>query len=113
MGTQRRKLSDDPLVKLIRQHGYVKVQRAVNFASGWAWLEQELGRRPTMTEYVEQGAMSRTGAFREQAAFREVTGQESPEEIIAAARRAGIAFGGKNRPDPVEGLGLVPFLATS
>ena len=113
MGTQRRKLSDDPLVKLIRQHGYVKVQRAVNFAMTWAWLQEDLGRRPTMTEYVELGCINRRAAFREQAAFREVTGQESPEEIIAAARRAGIAFGGKHRPDPVEGLGLVPFLATS
>ena len=108
-----RKLRDDPLVKLIRQHGYVKVQRAVNFAVGWAWLQEDLGRRPTMTEYVDLASINRRGAFREQAAFREVTGQESPDQVIAAARRAGISFGGKSRPDPVEGLGLIPFLTAS
>lgn len=109
----RRKLRDDPLVQLIRQHGYTKVQRAVNFAIGWAWLEDKLGRRPLMAEYVEQAAFSKTGAFREQQAFREVTGHESPDEIIAAARRAGISFGGKSRPDAIEGLGLIPFLTAS
>lgn len=109
----RRKLRDDPFVKLIRAHGYVKVQRAVNFVVGWAWLEADLGRTPTMAEYVREASISRAGAFREQQAFREVTGLDGPELVIEAARRAGISFGGKERPDPTDALGLVPFLVAS
>lgn len=102
---------DDPFVKLIRQHGYRKVQRAVNYAVGWAWLEADLGRAPTTSEYVELASITRTGAFREIAAFREITGLQDPSEVVARARKAGLSFKVKGRPEPADGLALVPFLA--
>lgn len=111
----RRKLRDDPMVKLIRKHGFTKTQRAVNFVVAWVWVRETIGHDPTMYEYAEYWGTSQATAYREQEAFREVSGFDSPAEVAAAAEAAGLKLPGRrdSKPDPVEGLALIPFLAGS
>lgn len=107
----KRKLSEDPIVRLFRTHGIRETHRAATFAVCWLWLGEELGRRPEMTEYVKYWKVSERAAYRQRKAFSDVTGIEKLSDAWAAlqAVKARIDFEGK-RPDPADGLGLLPML---
>lgn len=109
MARKRRKFSDDPMVRLIREHGYREVQRAANYAVGWAYVTSKLGHDATFTEYWTYFPMPERSAARQSVAFQKVTGMKSPRELVDLAKRLGYEV----RPDldPADGLALVALAA--
>lgn len=103
-----RKFRDDPLVKLCREHGYLTVQRGLNFVVAWAYCARKIGHDPTITEYIEFWKANRSSAFREQQAFRKVTGLDTPRPILDSMARSGVVV--DERPQPTDGFVVVPFL---
>lgn len=111
---QRKRLKDDPIVRLVRQYGYTTTLRAAGFVTAWSWVTQTLGHEPTMYEYAEYWRSSLATAYREQEAFKKITGLDTPAEIVAAAEAAGYEMPGRRdeMPEAVEGLALLRFLAS-
>ena len=105
---KRRRLSDDPMVRAIRRHGWGTMRRAVTFAGAWAICAEALGRPPGIEEYAAWWAQPYRTAYREQAAFREVTGLASPEPIWRRAREAGVEF--DRDAGGFGGFALLPFM---
>lgn len=107
--SENKRLRDDPMVKLIQQHGFMTVQRAVNYVVGWAWVESRIGHGPSVAEYCEYFGVSSRSAARERKALQTVTGSYDPTAIVEAMREAGVSF--KGRPSSNDALVALPFLA--
>lgn len=104
------KESNDAMVRLIREFGYLRVQRAANYAVTWGYVRSKLGHDPTDVEIKEYLVMGSGRSLDRQAkAFREVTGERSPAPLLA---RAGIDLD-EAQPSELEnvGIGLLPYLA--
>lgn len=105
----KRKLRDDPFVKLIKKFGYLKVQRSMNFVVAWAWAMRATDNpNLTMADYIRYWQANHSSAYREQQSFREVTGLVSPVPIIEAMREAGFSF--DEKPAAADGFAVLPFL---
>lgn len=105
---KRRKLSDDPMVQAIQRHGWATLRRAVTFAAAWAVVAESLGREPSLEEYREWWAASERTTYREQAAFRAVTGLDDPAPIYRQAKASGVVFDDSARKG--GGVALLPFM---
>lgn len=106
---KRRKLSDDPVVRACKVHGTATVMRAVTYAAAWAWVAETLGHAPTLEEYREWWNASERTTYREQSAFRAVTGLDDPAPVWERARAAGVQFD-KDSASRAGGLGLLPYM---
>ena len=109
MAKKRRKLADDPMVRAIRAHGLTNVTRALAFTAAWSIAAESLGHEPTLQEYQEWWNASRRTTFREQAAFRAVTGLDDPAPIWRRACEAGVEFD-RSAGAEASGFGLLPFM---
>lgn len=106
---KRRKLSDDPFVQSVKAHGMSNVMRALGFVACWSLVAEQLGHEPTLDEYREWWAASERTTYREQSAFRKVSGLEDPALIYRRARAAGVEFD----PEGARaggGFALVPYM---
>jgi signal recognition particle subunit SEC65 len=107
---KKRRLRDDPIVRLVKRHGIADVSRAMGFAAAWAVVEEDLGRPPSIREYQAWWRQSERTTFREQAAFRKVLGFDSPAELVARARELGLVFE-EDQDVKSNGLALLPIAA--
>ena len=106
---KRGKLKDDPMVKVISAHGFGTVMRAVTFAAAWAIAADALGYEPTITQYQQWWAATERVTYKDQAAFRKVTGLQSPVEIYRAAKASGVDLD-KEVGAQATGLALLPYM---
>ena len=106
---KRVKLRDDPMVKAIRLHGFSTVMRAITFAAAWAIAAESLGHEPTIGEYQHWWAAKERVTFKDQAAFRKVTGLKSPAEIYRAAKSRGVELD-KEVGAEATGLLMLPYM---
>lgn len=106
------KLSNDPIVRLIRQHGYLTVQRATNYLVLWAYVRAKIGHDPSNGEIKRyMGMKSGRSLDREAAAWRVVTGGTPPSAVLAAAGVTDARMARMIGPDPALGVELLPFVA--
>lgn len=107
----RKRLRDDPTVRLIRKHGYLRVQRAVNFVVAWSWASTSTGNpNLSMADYIEFWNANTSSAYREREAFRDITGESTPAVFLE--RLASLGFVIDERPVPGDAVALIPFLAS-
>lgn len=104
----RRKISQDPIVRVIRMHGYPTFQRALNYALAWCVVADRIGHAPTTDEYREWWNASLRTTERERAAFKKVTGLEDPTPILERARAAGLEM--DDSAGVPAGVALLPFM---
>lgn len=107
---KRKKLSDDPLVRLIRAHGLADLRRALTFTAAWSLVAESIGHEPTLAEYQDWWNASERTTYREQSAFRKVTGMETPSAMYREAKARGVEFDREGIESGVGGfamLGLV------
>lgn len=106
---KRRKISDDPMVRAVRAHGMSTVMRALGFVAAWVLVAERLGHAPTLDEYRDWWQASERTTFREQAAFRKVSGLDDPTLIWERAKAAGVEVDAESARAG-GGLALVPFM---
>lgn len=106
---KRGKFSDDPMVKAVKAHGFRDVMRAITFAAAWAIAADSLGHEPTITEYQQWWNEKPRVTYKDQAAFRKVTGLENPGAIYRAAKASGFDLD-KSAGAEATGLGLLPYM---
>jgi hypothetical protein len=105
---KKRKLSDDPMVQACRKHGFRTVARTIGYVGAWCVAAESLGHAPSFDEYREWWAASERTAFRDQAAFRKVTGLDDPSEVWERARNAGVVA--DREAGTSGGYALLPYM---
>lgn len=106
---KRGKFSDDPMVKAVKAHGIRDVMRALTFAAAWAIAAEAIGHPPTLLEYREWWREKERVTYKDQAAFRRVTGLQDPGPIYEAAKAGGFDLD-RSAGAEATGLGLLPYM---
>jgi hypothetical protein len=106
---KRRKVRDEPMVKAAREHGVTTVMRAVGYVACWSVTAESIGHEPSFEEYRQWWEMAERTAYRDQAAFRKVTGLQDPSSIWQRARAAGVELD-RDTASAGGGLALLPFM---
>lgn len=74
----------------------LKAARVVAFVLAWSAVRDELGREPTMQEYMDHWREHRSTAYKHLAEFREVfTKCEFPGQVLDELERQGADVGGR------------------
>jgi hypothetical protein len=106
---KRGKFSNDPMVKAVKAHGFSNVMRSLTFAAAWCIAAEYLGHEPTLAEYREWWNEKERVTYKDQAAFRKVTGLQDPSAIYRAAKDGGFDLD-KSAGAEATGLGLIPYM---
>ena len=85
MGRKKLDLKNCSMIELAyaKTGSMLKAARVVAFVHAWSVVRRELGREPTIAEYVEYWKESTATAYRHLAEFREVfTKCETPGQVL-------------------------------
>jgi hypothetical protein len=106
---RRRKIdpANTSLIELcVARGGWRKGTKVCSFIMAWAWASRSLGRPITVEEYAEWWREDWRTAYRHQALFRELFGEErDPQEAADIVNRA--------RADAVAARGLATWASDS
>lgn len=98
MSGQRKKLTAN---EMIRSGGLLNFRRSLRHASRYGQACELAGRLLTIEEYGEFVGLSRSQAFREQAAWRACCGRLSVFEVVSTEALAKRGFSEEQREDVI------------
>lgn len=76
-------------VAYVRTGSMLRAARVVAFVQAWGVVRRELGRRPTMDEYIDFWSERRSTAYKHLGEFREVFDRcEWPDPVLDALEAA-------------------------
>lgn len=85
--------------EMIRKGGLLNFRRALRHASRYGMACEAAGRLLTLDEYRDVAGLSRSQAFREQAAWRACCGDLSVVEVVSMDALASRGFSEEDRED--------------
>lgn len=101
------------LEQLYRRGGVMKGSRVGSYIVLWALASQELGREPTMEEFITWSREPRRTVFRWQAEFRAVFPEWPTPQPVAAEVSAELRRRGRDRNDPAAIVALTDVAVPS